>query len=332
LLECPGKALPRGRIIEVEKEPVDAKERETAHERLSLRQRLNVSRLALAYGGTTIGAWLLIGAGGLLAAWHLPVAMFPDIAFPVVIVVADAPGRAAGSVERELTVPVERRLLKLAARGPLMSTTTDGRAVATVQFEIGVDLKAAERQVRAALADLALPEGARLAIRRIDLNEAPVVTYVVAPRDPAGFAGAAEFAGRLALRLGTVAGVARVEPLDRDAGRAGLPPARIRLDGESAIALEVVKEAGANTLEVAQALERVVRDSEPGGELRIVPVRAEAPFIREATGSTLEALWAAVALSVLVIYPFLRSVPATAISALAIPSSPRRASWTASGR
>jgi len=285
------------------------------------RRRLNVSRLALAHERTTIGLWLLIGVCGLLAAWRLPVAMFPDIVFPVVVVTVDAPGRAPGDVEGDIAVPVETRLLGLPGRGPLTLTSTAGRAVASVPFEVGIGLPAAEERVRAALAHLAVPDGALLAIQRIDLNEVPVVTYALAPRDPAALPAAARRASDLALRLGDVEGVAHVNVQGMGAGLPGAAPTRVRLDGDPAFALEVVKQADANTLDVARRLERVVHDLPGDADVRVVAVRAEAPFISEATGSTLEALWAAVALSVLVIYPFLRSVAATAISALAIPVS-----------
>jgi len=292
---------------------------------LTLRQRWNISRLALAHERTTILVWLVLGACGLLAAWRMPLAMFPDIVFPIVVVVADAPGTEARALERDLAVPIERRLVGLDGRGPLTITTTAGRIVATVRFEVGISLAGAEDRVRTALAGLPLPAGAHLAIERIDLNEVPVVTYAVAPRDAAAFPAAARYAGTLAARLAGVAGVAHVNPLGADAAGPNQPPTRVRLDGRPALALEVVKQAGANTLEVAQGLEAAVQDARqqvPASELlRIVPVRAEAPFIREATGATLDALWAAVGLSVLVIYPFLRSVRSTAITALAIPTS-----------
>jgi multidrug efflux pump subunit AcrB len=95
----------------------------------------------------------------------------------------------------------------------------------------------------------------------------------------------------------------------------------VRLDGAPSTALEVVKQAGANTLEVARAVDSALGAPEFSNSLRVTPLRAEAPFIREATGATLEALWLAVLLSVLVIHPFLRNGAATAISALAIPTS-----------
>ncbi len=288
---------------------------------VTLRQRLNVSRLALAFPRATIAAWLLVGVAGLVAAWRLPVAMFPDIVFPVIVVVAEAPGLAGDAVARDVTVPLERRLLGVAGRGPLTVAERPGEVVATVPFDVGITLDAARDRVRAALADLRLPGNAALTIRPIDLNEAPVVTYAIAPLGPAAAAGAAGLAASLASRLAEVPGVARVVPLGLDPPPPGLPPTRVRLDGGAALALEVVKRAGTNTLDVARELHRIVSDAAAVMPLRIVAVRAEGPFIREATGSTLEALWAAVALSVLVIYPFLRSLRATAISALAIPTS-----------
>src|SRR5262249_46490043 len=78
----------------------------------------------------------------------------------------------------------------------------------------------------------------------------------------------------------------------------------------------------ANTLEVADRIEAEIarlRSTVPGVEM--VLARTQATYIREASHSTVEALLIAVALSIVVIYPFVWSWPATAISALAIPPS-----------
>jgi multidrug efflux pump subunit AcrB len=287
-----------------------------------LRRRLNLSRVALAWPRATLAVWLLITVSGLLAAWRLPVALFPDIVFPVIVVAIEAPGQPAAAVERALAVPVEARLLPLHDRSALTATTAPGRVLVTVPFDVGISLEAAETRVRAALTPLALPPGPHVVIQRVDLNESPIVTYAVTRADgetaPAAISVAVE---RLALRLAAVPGVARVVPLGLDSPDPDRQPTRVRLDGVPSAALEVVKQAHANTLEVDKALDRVVRDVQAAGPLRIAAVRAEAPFIREATGATLEALWMAVVLSVLVIHPFLRSTAATAISALAIPTS-----------
>jgi multidrug efflux pump subunit AcrB len=287
---------------------------------MSLRQRLNVSRLALSYPRLTVAAWLLIGVSGVLAAWRLPTALFPDIAAPVVLITISAPGQPAETVERELTIPVEQRLFGVLNRGHIISSTAPGAASVTVPFDIGLSPSTAEIRVRAALRGLTLPASSRLEIRRVDLDETPIVTYAVTPLDRASApARIATDIERLRSQITAVRGVARVATLGLDVS--GQPPMRVRLNGAPAVALEVVKTAGANTLEVARAVNAIVRDTPASAGLRIDTMRAEAPFIREATGATLEALWMAVILSVLVIYAFLRRKAATAISALAIPTS-----------
>lgn len=83
-----------------------------------------------------------------------------------------------------------------------------------------------------------------------------------------------------------------------------------------------MKEAGANTIDVVRAVDSVVRVLQADNpDIHLVPAVTQADFITASTTATTDALWLAVALSVLVIYPFLRSWKATAISALAIPAS-----------
>ena len=286
----------------------------------TLRQNLNLSRLALAHPRPTVFLWLLIAIGGSLAAWHLPVAMFPDVVFPVIAVTAYAPEQRPEQLESAVTVALEQRLLAVWGRGAVTARSSAPIAVLTLPFDVGVPMAMAEQRVQTALAGVPLPAHVRLEVRQINLNESPVVIYAVAGATPGGAdrSGALE---RLADDLAKVDGVAHVVPLGL-AGPPGASPAqRVSLDGVPMQALEVIKQAGANTLEVARKLDVVTRVAVSRDALRIVPMRAEAPFIREATGATLEALWIAVILAIIVIHPFLRSGRATLISALAIPTS-----------
>lgn len=288
----------------------------------TLRQRLNLSRFALNHPRWTIGVWLLISASGLVAAWRLPVALFPDIVFPVIAIELDGPDGAGGSGEGDLAVRVERRLLGLRDRDALMSTSTPGHVVLTVPFAVGISLDAAEKRVKDVLNGLAVRDPRQLSIHRIDLNESPIATYGLNLQPGAAAPETlAVLSGQLAARLSAVPGVARVVRLGFEWPGRQEPPTSVLLDGVPSTALEIVKRSGANTLEVAHALSAAVSAAQSGGALRIQAVRAEAPFIREATGATLEALWLAALLSVLVIHPFLRDGAATAISALAIPTS-----------
>jgi multidrug efflux pump subunit AcrB len=93
-------------------------------------------------------------------------------------------------------------------------------------------------------------------------------------------------------------------------------------DHQQALAVQVVKRAQANTLEVVSAVEaEVQRLQKELPNLQLVLATNQATYIHEATQATLEALALAVVLSVLVIYPFLKNWRATIISALAVPIS-----------
>lgn len=299
---------------------------------LTLRERLNISRLALAHPRLTVIAWVLVAIAGVAAYSRLRLALFPDVTFPLVVITVDAPGLSPQQGETALTLPIEQRMQALRDLKSLESTTSPGKAVIAAEFEVGVSLREARRRVDSALAGLELPGGVTPQTRPIDINESPVVTYVLVGeyRTPAQLMGTA--LGTFLPAIEKVPGVLHVIPLGVDPGAVAalgetavdtaLPHTVVWLNGQQGVALEVVKDAGANTIEVVGQVESVVRRLQwDNQDLHAVPAVTQADFIRGSTGATMDALWLAVALSVLVIFPFLRSWTATAISALAIPIS-----------
>lgn len=96
----------------------------------------------------------------------------------------------------------------------------------------------------------------------------------------------------------------------------------VRFNGQDALAFQVIKRGNANTLEVVRDVEQeVARLQSDLPDVKLVLAATQADFIRQATTATIEDLWLAVALSVVVIFPFLWNWHATLISALAIPTS-----------
>ena len=110
----------------------------------SLRERLNISRLALAHPRLTVVGWVLVALAGAVAYGQLPLALFPDVTFPLVVITADAPGLAAAEAEQAITLPVERRVQGLRDLKRLESTTSPGKAVIAAEFEVGVTLREAQ--------------------------------------------------------------------------------------------------------------------------------------------------------------------------------------------
>jgi multidrug efflux pump subunit AcrB len=298
----------------------------------TLRERLNISRVALRHPQATCVAWAAVALLGAFAWTRLRVALFPDIAFPVIVVAAERTDVPLEVMEQEVTLPLEGALGTLADLKRMRSGSNVGRAWVAAEFEVGLSLDEAERRVRAALPQVGLPTGVSLGVHRVDLNETPVVTYVLVGRyrSPPQLMGTA--LGTFLPALRALPDVERVVPLGMDpealARLSGesvdstLPFTLVRLNGQPGVALEVVKRAGANALQVARAADSVVRRLQSDApDVKLVPALSQAGFIRQNANATFETLWLAIVLSVLVIHPFLRRWRATAISALAIPAS-----------
>jgi multidrug efflux pump subunit AcrB len=154
----------------------------------------------------------------------------------------------------------------------------------------------------------------------VNLNETAVSTYTIASKTLTLDALSRIAERRVANALRAVPGVLRADVLGAPLN--GKPASTVRYDGQEVVAVSTIKNANANTLDVADEAERriaALRATLP--DATITRASTQAPYIREASRATTEALLLAVALSVLVIWPFVRSVRATLISALAIPAS-----------
>jgi len=82
----------------------------------SLRQRLNISRLAIQHPWLTINFWIAVSVAGLLAFSSLQYALFPDVTFPVVIIRASGNFDTAIETETKLTNPLQKHLILLLER------------------------------------------------------------------------------------------------------------------------------------------------------------------------------------------------------------------------
>ncbi|MFQ6538423.1 MULTISPECIES: efflux RND transporter permease subunit [Aphanothece] len=293
---------------------------------------MNISRLAIRYPRITIGFWIAVVIAGLVAFGSLRYALFPDITFPVVVVHATVqPTPSTLATETALTIPIEAKLRNLADLDDVTSTTSAGRVTARVSFQVGKSLEEATQETLAALGSAGLPENTILDTVPLNLNESAAVSYVIqsSTRPPSQLVSLVE--KQITPMIQEVNGVLRVRQigaLERsmatsDAIADGASaPMLARWDGRNALALEVVKTGDANTLELVQRLDLVMEKARRTiPDIEIIQAATQANYIREANLATLESIAIAVALSVIVIYPFLWNWKATLIAALAIPTS-----------
>ncbi|AHY47814.1 AcrB/AcrD/AcrF family [Rubrobacter radiotolerans] len=105
-----------------------------------------------------------------------------------------------------------------------------------------------------------------------------------------------------------------------------------RSDGEPSLGLNVVKEQGSNTVEVAESVEVVLDDvRDELGEGQVNTIFNSAEDVQESVDSLIEKALLGGALAIFVIFLFLRSVKATLVTAISLPTSILAAllfSWT----
>jgi multidrug efflux pump subunit AcrB len=113
---------------------------------------------------------------GLFAAQHLPVALFPHIDYPRVVVAIDAGERDATQMSVEITRPAEAALRAIPGVREIRSTTSRGSAELSLGFDWGEDMVAATLATQGALAMVQpdLPAGTRFTVQRSDPTRFPV--------------------------------------------------------------------------------------------------------------------------------------------------------------
>ena len=153
--------------------------------------------------------------GGLVAAWQLPVALFPNIDFPRVAVNIEAGDRPSDRMVVEVTRPLEQALREVPDVGSIRSVSSRGAADISLNFAWGTDMVAAQLQVESALnrALPDLPPGIRFQVRRMDPTIFPIfgLTLISDKRDLTQIHDLAYYTMRPF--LAAIPGVAQVEVL-----------------------------------------------------------------------------------------------------------------------
>jgi multidrug efflux pump subunit AcrB len=285
----------------------------------TVRRSPSLSNFAIDHPWATVVLWSALSIAGLFAFANLKVALFPDISSPVVIVTAQSKILEPGENENVVTIPLERALQTIPGETTIHSLTYPQYVEIDMQFDVTQTLASRHDEV-ARILERAAPAGVKTSIATLDENAVPVITYaLVAPGRT--LSELATFASRdVVPALLKTSGVLRADVLGAET--TGAHASAYRYDGKPAIAVSVVKRADANTLDVAADSGTTiagVRAAHP--EISIEITSNQAPYIREATQATQEALGLAVFLAVIVIWPFLRDLRATLVSAIAIPVS-----------
>ena len=179
----------------------------------------------------------MLVAGGVIAAFAMPVALFPNVRFPRIAITIDAGDRPVDQMEAVVTRPVEQAIRAIPGVSDLRSTTSRGEAELSINFSWGANMDLALQRVQAALAQATpdLPQGVTFDIRRMDPTVFPVAAYSLTS-PTATPVELRRYADRvLSPLLSTVSGVAKVDSIGGALGeyRIEADPARLAAYGLS---------------------------------------------------------------------------------------------------
>ncbi|MGD8843328.1 MAG: efflux RND transporter permease subunit [Gammaproteobacteria bacterium] len=140
---------------------------------------MDVAHWAAAHRRSILFLVAILALGGILAGLKLPVALFPQVDFPRVVVSLETGDRPADQMVIAVTRPVEQAVRSVPGVIRLRSTTSRGSAELSINFDWGRDMIAAMLQVESAVNQV-LPElasGTRFTVRRMDPTVFPVAAY-----------------------------------------------------------------------------------------------------------------------------------------------------------
>ncbi len=198
---------------------------------------MTMTRWMQAHRRSILFLLIVLAVGGVISSRYLPVALFPQVYFPRVVVSLDAGDRAAERMAIEVTWPVEEAVRSVPGVREVRSTSSRGSAEVSINFDWSEDMVAAMLQTESAINQVLprLPQGTSFSVRRMDPTVFPVLAYsltsdtrsLVELRDMALY--------QLRPLLSTVSGVAKVEVLGgaQEEYRVTVDPGRLAAYGLS---------------------------------------------------------------------------------------------------
>ena len=151
---------------------------------------------------------------GVVAYKQLPVSALPEVDYPVMQIVTFYPGASPSVVASAVTAPLERQLGEVPGLNQMLSTSSQGASIITLQFVLSLNIDVAEQEVQAAInaaqtflpADLPLPP----IYSKTNPADAPIMTLALTSKSMA-LQEVEDYADtRLAQKISQLSGVGAV--------------------------------------------------------------------------------------------------------------------------
>ncbi len=148
----------------------------------------NLVALARPYFGLIVLTTAMLTALGFVLMLRMPSGIYPEVAFPRVVVIAQTPGLAVKDVEVAVTRPIEEAVSIVLGVVRVRSKSIRGAAELSIDFAPGTNMIQALNDVRARMAEVGsqLPPGTTTITERQTPSVFPIISFVVTGgKDPA---------------------------------------------------------------------------------------------------------------------------------------------------
>src|SRR5579883_1484401 len=88
---------------------------------------------------------------GVVAYKQLPVSALPEVDYPTIQVVTFYPGASPSVTASAITAPLERQLGEVPGLNQMLSTSSEGASIITLQFTLSLNIDVAEQEVQEAI-------------------------------------------------------------------------------------------------------------------------------------------------------------------------------------
>jgi CzcA family heavy metal efflux pump len=148
---------------------------------------MNLVSRARPFFGLIVLTTALLTAFGIVAMLRMPSGIYPEVAFPRIVVIAQTPGLAVKDVEVAVTRPIEEAVSIVLGVVRVRSKSVRGAAELSIDFAPGTEMVQALNDVRARMAEVGaqLPAGTSTITERQTPSVFPIISFVVTGgRDP----------------------------------------------------------------------------------------------------------------------------------------------------
>ena len=112
---------------------------------------MNPSRIFILRPVATSLVMLALLFSGVIGYFLLPLSALPQVDYPIIQVVTLYPGASPEVITSSITAPLERQLGQMPGLNQMLSNSSGGSSIITLQFDLEVPLDVAEQEVQASI-------------------------------------------------------------------------------------------------------------------------------------------------------------------------------------